>query len=173
MGFLNTHSVVKYQKIEGGNFYFPKKISMPKKTEAGDLLGYFNIHSVAKQQKIEGGTLWGKTFLVQFARPNGTIFGQFVWIEKKIRYNSHVSLHEAPTKNIGYFESKAFSLHHFDLPVRNQTKSSCNNFSSSFVFVSGIACADRNVYLYNPFVMSKPAGVSHSFSGCNKFTSNC
>ncbi|XP_075260159.1 cilia- and flagella-associated protein 337-like [Convolutriloba macropyga] len=25
--------------------------------------------------------------------------------------------------------------------------------------IIGIACADRNVYLYNPFVMSKPAGV--------------
>ena len=56
----------------------------------------------------------GKTFSVQFARPNDSIwdyiilqnfqnyFGQFVWIEKKIKkfhYISRVSLHEAPTKN--------------------------------------------------------------------------
>ena len=52
----------------------------------------------------------GKTFLVQFARPNSAIcaikfcrtfknyFGQFVWIEKKSHYNSRVSLHEAPTE---------------------------------------------------------------------------
>ena len=36
----------------------------------------------------------GKTFLVQFARPNSAI-----WIEKS-HYNSRVSLHEAPTKNV-------------------------------------------------------------------------
>ena len=94
---------------------------MPKKTERGDPLGIFNIHSVAKHQKNAGGPLeiflpkkksrsaekklkrglarygmlrgkTGRTFLVQFARPNSAIifcrtfknyFGQFVWIEKK------------------------------------------------------------------------------------------
>ena len=76
---------------------------MLKKTERGDPLGFFNIYSVAKQQNIEGGTLWenffsekksqclkklkgglarygmlrgktGKSFLVQFARPNSAIW---------------------------------------------------------------------------------------------------
>ena len=58
---------------------------MAKKTERVDPLGVFNIHFVAKHQKIEGrtfglaryGMLRGKTrktFLVQFARPNGAIW---------------------------------------------------------------------------------------------------
>ena len=58
---------------------------MPKKTERGDPLGVFNIHSVAKHQKNAGrpfglaryGMLHGKTgktFLVQFARPNSAIW---------------------------------------------------------------------------------------------------
>ena len=60
---------------------------------------------LARYGMLRGKT--GKTFLVQFARPNGAIifcrtfknyFGQFVWIEKS-HYNSRVSLHEAPTKN--------------------------------------------------------------------------
>ena len=42
------------------NFHFREKISMPKKTERGDLLGFFNIHSVAKHQKKCRGTLWKK-----------------------------------------------------------------------------------------------------------------
>ena len=51
---FNIHSVAKHQKIEvGKNFYFPKKISVPKKTERGDPLGFSNIHSVAKLQNIE------------------------------------------------------------------------------------------------------------------------
>ena len=118
---------------------------MPKKTERGDPLGFFNIYSVAKQQKNEGDPLGiffrkkvavtkkklkgglarygmlrgktGKTFLVQFARPNGAIifcrtfknyFGQLAWIEKKeSHYNSRVSLHEAPTKNGWLLQSTA------------------------------------------------------------------
>ena len=58
---------------------------MPKQTEKVDPLGVFNIHFVAKHQKIEGrpfglaryGMLrgeTGKTFLVQFAWPNGAIW---------------------------------------------------------------------------------------------------
>ena len=54
---------------------------MPKKLKGGPL-GFFNIHSVAKQQMVlpfgvarygmlRGKT--GKTFLVQFAGPNGAI----------------------------------------------------------------------------------------------------
>ena len=64
--------------------FWKKSLTMPKKTERGDPLGFSNIHSVAKQQKIEGGPFGlarygmlrgktGKTFLVQFARPNGAI----------------------------------------------------------------------------------------------------
>ena len=97
-----TSIVAKYQKIEGlkkfGEKKFPKSLTMPKKTR-GDFLGFFNIHSVAKHQKIEGGPFGenlgnnaektergdslvsprmgekrGKTFLVQFARPNDAIW---------------------------------------------------------------------------------------------------
>ena len=84
------------------NFFWEKSLTMPKKTERDDPSGVFNIHFVAKHQKIEGG-LFGenffpeksltmpkktkslarycmlrgkteKTFLVQFARPNGAIW---------------------------------------------------------------------------------------------------
>ena len=54
MGFLNTQSVVKHQKIEGGNFDSGKKSHSAEKTEKGDPLGFSNIHSDAKHQKIEG-----------------------------------------------------------------------------------------------------------------------
>ena len=39
LGFLNTHSVLKYQKIEvGKNVFFSKKnLTVPKKTERGAL----------------------------------------------------------------------------------------------------------------------------------------
>ena len=65
-----------------GPFYekkiLEKSLSMPKKTERED-------HFVAKHQKIEGGPFGlarygmlrgktGKTFLVQFARPNGAFW---------------------------------------------------------------------------------------------------
>ena len=54
----------------------------------------------------------GKTFFVQFARPNGAIwcnnilynFLELFWSvrvdRKKSHYNSRVSLHEAPTKKV-------------------------------------------------------------------------
>ena len=38
---------------------------------------------------------------LKFQRAFRNYFGQFVWVEKKSHYNSRVSLHEAPTKNIG------------------------------------------------------------------------
>ena len=46
-------------------------------------------------QMIQFGTIKFRSTLKNY-------FGQFVWIEKKIKkchYNSRVSLHEAPTKN--------------------------------------------------------------------------
>ena len=49
-GFSTSILSAKHQKIEGGIFYFRKKISVPKKTK-GDPLGFSNIHSDAKQQK--------------------------------------------------------------------------------------------------------------------------
>ena len=85
--FFNIHSVAKHQKIEGGkNFYFRKKNLTVLKKLKGDPLGFSNIHSDAKQQKkLKGGPFGlarygmlrgktGKTFLVQFARPNGAIW---------------------------------------------------------------------------------------------------
>ena len=101
-GFFNIHSVGKQQKIEGGpfgeNFFSEKKVSQCRKKLKGGLFG------LARYGMLRGKT--GKTFLVQFARPNDAItfcrtcknyFVQFVWIEKS-HYNSRVSLHEAPTK---------------------------------------------------------------------------
>ena len=105
-----TSIIAKHKKIEGGDHLVAKKsgksLTMPKRTERGDLLGFFNIHFVAKHQKIEGGIIWwqknwekvsqcrkklkggplslyrycmlrgkrGKTFLVQFATPNYSIW---------------------------------------------------------------------------------------------------
>ena len=83
-----------------GEFFFEKVSQCRKKPEKPFSLSWYGM--------LRGKR--GKTFLVQFARPNiqfGTIkfrrtfenyFGQFVWIEKS-HYNSRVSLHEAPTKN--------------------------------------------------------------------------
>ena len=179
LGYLNTQSVVKYQrnwrgtlwreknlekkshnaeKLKKGTlwgfstsilsqnikkmklgkiFIFEKNLTVPKKNWKGDPLGFSNIHSVAKQQKnwrgplgkiffpkkksqcrkkLKGGPFGlarygmlrgktGKTFLVQFARPNsqfGAIifcrtsknyFGQFVWIEKKRNATIIVAFH--------------------------------------------------------------------------------
>ena len=85
--FFNNHSVAKHEKFEGNkNFYFRKKSHSAEKTERGDPLGFSNIQSVAKQQKnwkggpfglpgdgmVRGKT--GKTFLVQFARPNSAMW---------------------------------------------------------------------------------------------------
>ena len=39
---------------------------------------------------------------IKFRRTLKNYFGQFVWIEKKSRYKSRVSLHEAPTKKTLY-----------------------------------------------------------------------
>ena len=66
LGFLNTQTVVKYQRNWRGTLWrekkFRKKVSLCRKTERGDPFGFSNIHSDAKQQKIEGGTLWGNFF---------------------------------------------------------------------------------------------------------------
>ena len=97
----------KSEKMNGGKiFVFGKNLTVPKKSERGHPLGFSNIHSDAKQQKIEGGPFgekksrsaeknWKgdplvspgmvcyaekqeKTFLVQFARPNGAIWCNFI-----------------------------------------------------------------------------------------------
>ena len=105
-GFLNTHSVVKHQKLEGGKiFIFGKNLTMPKKTDKGTLWDFSASILSQNSRKNEGGSFgeifsekkshsaeknWkggpfglarycmlrgktGKTFLVQFARPNGAI----------------------------------------------------------------------------------------------------
>ena len=74
------------KKSEGSHWgIFSKKVSMPKKNWK------WGPFSLARYCMLCGKT--GKTFLVQFARPNGAIifcrtfknyFGQFVWIEKKV-----------------------------------------------------------------------------------------
>ena len=93
-GILNTQSVVKHQKIEGGKFLFSEKISQCRKTVRGDPLGFSNIHSDAKQQKIERGTLWGKIFFskkslaVPKKMKGGTLWSRPVWyVTRKNRKN--------------------------------------------------------------------------------------
>ena len=69
LGFFNIHCVEKHQKIEGGHFgekFFRKKVSQCRKKLKGGPFG------LARYGMLRGKT--GKTFLVQFARPNGAIW---------------------------------------------------------------------------------------------------
>ena len=66
LGFFNIHSVAKHQKkCRGdplGKFFFRKKsLAVPKKMKGG-------VFGLARYGMLRGKT--GKTFLVQFARPN-------------------------------------------------------------------------------------------------------
>ena len=67
LGFFNIHSVAKHQKkcrgtLWGKNFFFRKKsLSVAKKMKGG-------VFGLARYGMLRGKT--GKTFLVQFARPN-------------------------------------------------------------------------------------------------------
>ena len=69
LGFSNIHSVAKQQKIEGGTLWgkiFGKKVSQCRKKLERGLFG------LAVYSMLRGKT--GKTFLVQFARPNSAIW---------------------------------------------------------------------------------------------------
>ena len=65
LGFFNIHSVAKHQKNAGGTLWgkiFSKKsLAVPKKMKGG-------VFGLARYGMLRGKT--GKTFLVQFARPN-------------------------------------------------------------------------------------------------------
>ena len=66
-GFFNIQSVSKFQNTSRGTVWwkkFQKSLTMPKKTERGDLLVYPGMLLRGKR---------GKTFLVQFPRPNDSI----------------------------------------------------------------------------------------------------
>ena len=103
-GTQSSISLAKHQKIEGGPFgenFSGKKVSQCRKNLKG---GPFSLSRYGMSRGKRG-----KTFLVQFARPNEYLFiardnkkfrrtfenyfGQFVWIEKK-----RVTIHEAPSK---------------------------------------------------------------------------
>ena len=69
LGFFNIHSVAKHQKNARGPFgeiFFRKKsLAVPKKIKGGPF-------GLARYGMLRGKT--GKTFLVQFARPNSAIW---------------------------------------------------------------------------------------------------
>ena len=70
LGISNIHSVAKQQRIEGGPFgdkNFPEKKS--RSAEKNWKGGPFGLHGYGM---VRGKT--GKTFLVQFARPNSAIW---------------------------------------------------------------------------------------------------
>ena len=75
---------------------------MPKKIEKGDpLVSPGMVFYAGKQEKPFWFSSLGQMVqfgAIIFCRTFKNYFGQFVWIEKG-RYNSCVSLHEAPTKN--------------------------------------------------------------------------
>ena len=66
LGFFNIHFVAKHQKIERGTlwgkFFFRTKSLAAEKKRKGGTFG------LARYGMLRGKT--GKTFLVQFARPN-------------------------------------------------------------------------------------------------------
>ena len=70
LGFFNIHSVAKHQKNAGGTLWeknFSKKsLAVPKKNERGEPLVSPGMVCYAEKQ--------GKTFLVQFARPNSAMW---------------------------------------------------------------------------------------------------
>ena len=66
LGFFNIHSVAKHQKKCRGDplgkiFFRKKSLAVPKKMKGG-------VFGLARYGMLRGKT--GKTFLVQFARPN-------------------------------------------------------------------------------------------------------
>ena len=68
LGVFNIYFVAKHQKIEGGPFgrkFFPEKSQCRKKLKGGPF-------GLARYGMLRGKT--GKTFLVQFARPNSAIW---------------------------------------------------------------------------------------------------
>ena len=69
LGGFDIHFVAKHQKIEGGtlwgNFFSGKKSQCRKKLKGGPF-------GLTRYGMLRGKT--GKTFLVQFARPNGAIW---------------------------------------------------------------------------------------------------
>ena len=77
---------------------------MPKKIERGEPLVLPGMVCYAENGKPFWSSSLGQMVqfdTIIFGRTSKNYFGQFVWIEKtkKSRYNSRVSLHEAPTKN--------------------------------------------------------------------------
>ena len=70
LGVFNIHFVAKHQKIElgpfGEKFFSGKKVSQCRKKLKGGPFG------LARYGVLRGKT--GKTFLVQFARPNSAIW---------------------------------------------------------------------------------------------------
>ena len=112
------------KKLKGGTLWdFPTSIlsQNSKKMKGGPFEEKNSEKSLAVPKILKGRTIWprpvwyvtreNKTFwfsslgqMVQFGaiifcRTFKNYFGQFVWIEKS-HYNSRVSLHEAPTKNV-------------------------------------------------------------------------
>ena len=78
-------------------------LAVPKKIERGhSLVSPGMVCYAEKQVKPFWSSSLGQMVqfdTIIFCRTFKIYFGQFVWIEKKSHYNSHVSLHEAPTKN--------------------------------------------------------------------------
>ena len=80
-----------------------KSLTMPKKLKGG----YLVSPGIVCYAEKEGKPFWfcslGQMIqfeTIKFRRTFKNYFGQFVWIEKKSLFNSRVSLHEAPTKNV-------------------------------------------------------------------------
>ena len=104
-GFSTSILSQNIKKLKGGKFLFSEKISKcRKKIERGDpLVSPGMICYAEKQEKPFWFSSLGQMVqfgAIIFCRTFKNYFDQFVWIEKKSHYNSSVSLHEAPTKNL-------------------------------------------------------------------------
>ena len=68
LGFFNIHSVAKHQQMKGeplGKNVSKKSVTVPKKLKGGPF-------SLSRYGRLRGKR--GKTFLVQFVRPNESIW---------------------------------------------------------------------------------------------------
>ena len=106
---------------------------MPKKLKGDSLVSPGMVCYAEKEEKPFWFSSLGQMIqfgTIKFCRTFGNYFDQFVWIEKKSRYNSRVSLHEAPTKNV---QSLLRSLNQINLfVIRNSFyfKSNGTSFSA-------------------------------------------
>ena len=90
LGFFSIHSVAKHQKLRGGPFQ--KKIVSKKVSQCGKKLKAFSVSRYCMLRGKEEKPFWFSSLrqmiqfrTIKFRRTFKNCFGQFVWIEKKLK----------------------------------------------------------------------------------------